>query len=252
MIVLPAWCSVLEQGGGRVEYGNDAVRLIRPATTERLYSNAQIGDPIGWFPWRPPLTLSLRARFSHPIDEIRGTAGFGFWNAALSPGSRRIHAPRAAWYFAAGPPHDVPLALDVPGRGFKAATLDAHRWTFYALLPSTPLAVFLLRVPALYRALWPIAQRAIGVAETALTGLDATAFHEYTVCWGGNVVSFAIDGVQVLATRLALGGPLSFVAWIDNSFAIATPQGRFGFGLVAAPEPQWLEIADLVISGQVS
>jgi hypothetical protein len=33
---------------------------------------------------------------------------------------------------------------------------------------------------------------------------------------------------------------LGFVAWVDNQYAIVTPQGRFGSGLVEVPETQLL------------
>lgn len=247
MTSLPTGCQVLAEGTGCVERRSDFIRLLRSSASERVGSNAQVGDPIGVLRWRPPLTLTIRARFSHPLDRLRGTAGFGFWNWPLGPGIGGLRPPRYAWFFAGGPPHDVSLALGVPGRGFKAAVLDAQRWPFFALLPTAPLGALLMRVPALYRALWPLAQRAIGVAETALTQVDVTEFHTYTLRWDVAGVTFAIDGSEVLSTRSAPGGPLSFVAWIDNSYAIATPRGRFGFGLVAEPEAQWLDLAGVAI-----
>ena len=36
-------------------------------------------------------------------------------------------------------------------------------------------------------------------------------------------------------------GPLGFVAWVDNQWAVATPRGRFGWGLLASSE-QWLDL----------
>jgi hypothetical protein len=141
----------------------------------------------------------------------------------------------------------VQLALGVPGRGFKAAVLDAQRLAFFALLPTAPLGVLLMRVPSLYRRLWPLAQRAIGAAEVSLADLDLTASHTYSLHWEPRRVVFGVDGRTVLTTDAAPGGPLHFVAWLDNSYAIATPQGRLGFGLVAEAEVQWLEIAEMTI-----
>jgi hypothetical protein len=37
---------------------------------------------------------------------------------------------------------------------------------------------------------------------------------------------------------------MGFVAWIDNQYAIVTPTGRPGFGLLDVPAPQWLEIKE--------
>ena len=41
-------------------------------------------------------------------------------------------------------------------------------------------------------------------------------------------------------------GPLGFVAWIDNQYAVATPRGELRFGALTCG-PQWLELASLSI-----
>src|SRR5207245_9870105 len=107
----------------------------------------------------------------------------------------------------------------------------------------------LMRVPVLYRRLWPVAQRAMGASESILDDVDLTAEHTYTLRWESHGVAFALDGQSLLWAPTALAGPLTFTAWIDNSSAVATPRGRFGFGLVAEPETQWLEIAKIEIAG---
>jgi len=243
---------ILQQGTGRVETLPTGLRLLRSSATEREYSNAQVGDAADALGWRPPLTVTVRARFSHPVALLRGTAGFGFWNAALGPGVRSLHPPRAVWFFFGGPPHDVPLALGVPGHGFKAAILDAHHLWFFALLPAAPIGFLLMRVPTLYRRLWPLAQRAIGVEEASLVGVDLTAPHTYTLHWEPGKATFAIDERTVLTTRTAPPGPLHFVAWIDNSYAIATPRGHFGVGLVAEDRSQWVDLEEVRIEPGVT
>ncbi len=87
------------------------LRLINSSLTSRAaYTNAQIDDYQGLarhrFPWRPPLRLTLRARFSHPGAHesmpgptLTGTAGFGFWNDPFAMSERRLPAlPRAIWF----------------------------------------------------------------------------------------------------------------------------------------------------------
>lgn len=238
---------IIERGWARVEPRPHGALLTRQMASEREYSNAEIGDGVGRFPWRPPLTMTLRARFSHPTSELRGTAGFGFWNAAIGPGSYSLRPPRAVWFFFGSPPYDVPLALDVPGHGFKAATLDAGRPGFFTLLPTAPVGVLLMRVPWLYRRLWPIAQRAIGANESLLDDLDLTVWHSYGLRWERQRVSFSVDERTVLVSPASPAGPLTFVAWIDNAYAIATPQGRFRIGLVTEPRAQWLEVDQIEI-----
>jgi hypothetical protein len=37
------------------------------------------------------------------------------------------------------------------------------------------------------------------------------------------------------------------VAWIDNQYAVASPDGGFRFGVLPLAEEQWLEIRDLEV-----
>ena len=41
--------------------------------------------------------------------------------------------------------------------------------------------------------------------------------------------------------RIHQPGPLGFVAWVDNQYAIATPRGELRFGTIAS-EREWLEL----------
>jgi hypothetical protein len=112
---------------------------------------------------------------------------------------------------------------------------------FYALAPFAPLGVLLMRLPALYRALWPVGQRALGVSE-ALLPVEMDAWHTYTLEWRPKRAAFFVDGARVHDAPYTPPGPLGFVAWIDNHYAVVTPQGRFGFGFVDAPGEQWLAL----------
>jgi hypothetical protein len=237
--------AIIVTDGARVERAGEVYRLLRPPTTARSYADAEIADR---HPTRPPATLRVRARFSHPSAEIRGTAGLGFWNAAVAPGRWRFGLPRAAWFFVAGPPYDVPLALGVPGRGFKAATFDAHRLAFLALLPTAPIGFLAMRNRWLYHRLWPVAQAALRVSERALPEVDLAVAHDYEVRWDLDRVTFAIDSQVVFAASTPPGGPLHAVVWIDNAYAIVTPRGRFALGLLALPEPQWIEVEGFEVS----
>jgi hypothetical protein len=42
-------------------------------------------------------------------------------------------------------------------------------------------------------------------------------------------------------------GPLGFVAWVDSQWAIVTPHGRLGWGLLDVATPQWLDLAHIRI-----
>ena len=188
--------------------------LLNGAAGDRAYTNAQLDDYHGLarrdYPWRPPLRLHVRARFSHGADRLRGTAGFGFWNDPfMMSTSRPPTLPQALWFFFASPPSDMALAKGVPGRGWKAATIDARRAAFLALAPTAPVGVLLMHSPWLYARLWPIAQKALGVNEARLEH-EMTAWHDYVIDWQTNAVDFFVDDVKVLQAAPAPGGPLGW------------------------------------------
>jgi hypothetical protein len=241
----------VEIGEGVVEIEADHARLCLMGASSRRYSDAQLDDTRGLarrhYRWRRPLRLSLRARFSHRVGELRGTAGFGFWNVPFGPGQARVPAlPRAVWFFFGSPPHDVPLALDVAGSGWKASCLDAGRAGALVWAPAAPFALLAMRSKPLYRRLWPRIQSALGISE-AEVGVDTREWHRYVVEWGADGALFLVDGRTILHAPASPRGPLGFVAWIDNQFAIASPRGRLGWGLVDIDQAQWLEMAGLAV-----
>ncbi|RPJ57115.1 MAG: glycosyl hydrolase family protein [Dehalococcoidia bacterium] len=138
------------------------------------------------------------------------------------------------------------LDLRAPGYGWKAATLDAIRWPFFALLPTAPLAVPLLNIDLLYRAFWPIGQRAIHVSESLVTA-SMTEWRTYTIDWQKKTARFSVDGQIVLDCNTPPRGPLGFVLWLDNQYMVVTPWGRFKYGLLDAPGQQWLEVGKVDI-----
>jgi len=192
--------------------------------------------------------LTVRARFSHPAGQLRGTAGFGFWNDPfMMTGARRPTLPRAIWFFYSSPPSNMQLALDVPGHGWKAATIDAWRLPFFLLAPSAPVAMPLMRIRSLYRTLWPLAQRTIGVSEKLL-GVEMTEWHTYKIEWGVKTARFTVDEVLILTCTTPPRGPLGLVIWLDNQAMVVTPWGQFRHTLVASSVQQWMEVAEVEVS----
>lgn len=239
----------IQIGQGRVLREGKRFTLSIPPADASAYHDAQITSyrTRADFGWTPPLRLYLRARFE---GEVQGTAGFGFWNHPLLPGKRgwpALQLPRALWFFYGSPPNNMTLARDIPGHGWKAATFNAARWPFLALLPAAPLGFLLMRIPALYRRLWPVGQWAIGVSEAALAAALMPAWHDYSIDWRHDGVTFLVDGEVVHYTDRVPPGPLGFIVWIDNQYAIVTPQGRFGYGLLDVAAGQSLHIESLRI-----
>lgn len=239
---------VTELGAGTVhpcEKGCDLT--LTPASAQR-YHDAQISDYDSGSPRfndAPPLRLSLRARVR---GTVRGTAGFGFWNHAFVPGQRRLRPPQAIWFFFASPPNEIALSKGIAGFGWKAAVFNARSSRFYALLPAAPLGFLLMRSHRLYDALWPIGQRALGVSEAQLDHALLADWHRYCIEWRADGAAFLVDGRLVLSTANVPRNPLGFIAWIDNQYAVVTPQGRFGWGLLDVPAEQSLCLRDVQIT----
>ena len=238
-------------GNGTLESTGSTLRFVVADVISRKYSDAQIDDyqglPRRRFPWRPPLRLTVRACFSHPAGELRGTAGFGFWNDPfMMTGARMPALPRAIWFFYGSPPSNMKLDLHTPGHGWKAATIDALRPAALLLAPVAPLAVLLMNLRPLYRALWPPIQRALNVREATVEA-EMTGWHTYLIEWGTEQACFSVDGKMVLENAPAPRGPLGCVVWLDNQYMVVTPWGRLGWGLLDAPGRQWMEVDQLVI-----
>ncbi len=238
--------AITEIGAGRV---TDRYTLTVPAADATTYHDAQIADYTlaeRAFVHKPPLTLTVRAVFN--TTDVHGTAGFGLWNHPFSPEMRGLpRLPQAAWFFYGSPPNNMSLAKHVPGHGWKCTTLDATRPGFLALLPLALPGFALMRVPPFYRTLWPIGQAAVGVSEHALDPTLMTDIHTYQLNWDKRGVAFAVDGVTVHESPYSPRGPLGFIAWVDNQYAVVTPQGRFGWGLVDVPSLQSLRVTKIDI-----
>jgi hypothetical protein len=257
----------LEIGGGRVWRPPEKSRP-RPAASARTqplidratlhlapaqrYADAQLDDTQALardrFHWKPPLRLSVRARASVP--DPRGTFGFGFWNDpfSLSLGmggaARKLPAaPQCAWFFYGSPPHDLPLAEGVPGSGWKAQTLSFRR------LP--PLLLAPIAAGGMLLAAWPFTRRwafrralRFYSAEEQLLGIDPSEWHTYTIEWTASSAWFSVDGMEVMRSFHPPHAPLGLVLWIDNQYAIASPEKGFGFGVLPLGREQALELED--------
>lgn len=233
----PYWVRLI-LGHGEIEREPRRVRFVLAGATAQGYSDAQIHDYLGRsFRWHPPLTMTVRARFSHPAGRFLGTAGFGFWNDPFTRRGEVIAPPNNAWFFFASPPSAMELVPGVPGHGWKAAVLDGGRLP----RPAMGLAGLLLRVPFLLRPLSRLARARIRAAES-LIAADMTAWHTYELRWLDTGCTFRVDRQEVLSTPYAPTPPLGFVAWVDNQYAIATPGGSFAFGRLKVMEREWMEL----------
>lgn len=223
------------------------------------YTNAQITDydyKTFEFRWKPPLRMTIAARASASGDQLRGTAGFGFWNHPFSPDVEHFHRsfqlPQAIWFFFGAPPNAMNLAHGVPGYGWKASMIDAGRRSALALIPLALPAVLLMQLRPLYDLIYPKIQRALAIGECLLDDALLAEMHTYTIDWQHEGAQFSIDGRCAYETPFAPRGACGFVAWIDNQYASVSPRGAFSAGVVPLKQPQSLYISSIRIESTVT
>ena len=242
--------------GGRIERDGARVRLTVPPTAADAYTDAQLDDyphePPRHFRHRPPQHLAVRARFSS--NELKGTAGFGFWNHPFSREGNVIDPPCNVWFFHGSPESDMQIVSGVAGHGFKAAVLNSYpsansvvaRATGLLTRLGSPILNWMLRSRALSGLVLSAARAAVN-ADEALLDVDMTAWHDYEIKWQRDVAVLTLDGREVLRARRPPLAALGFVAWIDNYRATAaTGQAGDGhvyeFAYVDVKHEQWLEL----------
>lgn len=228
-------------------------RMQIPAGAAGKYRLAQLDDYAELsrdsFPWKAPCKLSLQARASHR-GTLPGTWGFGFWNdpfslsTGLQGGSRRFPVlPNSAWFFFASPPNYLSLRDDLPAQGNLAATFRSPHW-HTLLVAAAGLLLPLAAIPATARLLRRAARRFIH-QDAAQFQVEQADWHNYTIDWHDNGVSFAVDSQTVLQTPVTARPPLGLVLWIDNQYAALPPDGRLRYGTLENPEEAWIEIREI-------
>lgn len=242
----------LEVNGGLVQ--KDSHWLFSLPALSQGYADAQIDD-YGLvengrrsYPWRPGTKLGLKARFSHPVSTLKGTAGFGFWNAPFGDPTIRWPAlPQAVWFFFASEPTNLPLALNGPGRGWFVSTIDASRPKALAWMPAAPFVLILHQFSGLRNILWPRMRSSLSISYQPVQ-MPIDQWHDYELTWRRNGTTFSVDGRMILETPFSPRGPLGFVCWIDNQYLQVSVTGRVGWGTIAIKERQFMEIDNLQIS----
>lgn len=247
------WIQV-STGGGTINTLRSKLQIGFESAQQGQYTDAQIDDYTmlskSSYPWRPPLTMTVRARSSLPAASIhdttenkavlQGTAGFGFWNNPFSVQGKFLTLPEAVWFFYASPPSNVALVPGVSGWGWKAQVIHTVR-------PGAIVNAIPASIDMAYRKITNKAQSAsrwmqgMTGAQEALLTVNMTSWHTYKLKWEKNEAVFWVDKKRVLCVPHAPTRPLGFVVWIDNQYAIATPNGILKFGTIDSGS-QYLEI----------
>lgn len=243
----------MELGSGRIhDLANKTYQLEIAPTYNGLYTNAQIDDYQGRhrkdYLWQANTHMSLESCFSHNVNQLKGTAGFGFWNAPFGdPQTKYPALPKSVWFFFGSEPSDLPLSPTQPGRGFFASTLDATTWQALLLSPFALPTIIFNNLYWFRRNIWSKIQKRLNISFCSLDNLDITTWHKYEIYWKKSDCTFLVDNKVVLQTKCNSNGPLGFVCWIDNQYMICTPAGNFGSGVINIEQEQWLKIRNLSV-----
>jgi hypothetical protein len=253
---------------GRIEREGPITRLRIGPTPASRYSDAQLDSYSGaqpfLFQYSAPATLTLRARFSHHVGSLKGTAGFGFWNHPFGPGGGVI--PRSLWFFYGSPESDLRFSRHTPGHGLKAALLDALPFWHHAsprYSAAAPLAAAQAHSSQPNSALFRLATKlsnsksliSLGVrsaqrifhAPECMLALDLTCWHTYQLQWRKQAVVWSVDGIKVFQAHKPPRGPLGLVIWIDNYAAQFNVNGKYGFTHLETSNDQWLEVEQVMV-----
>lgn len=243
-------------GGGWIEGRPEEVYRFWNPVVERGYIDSQVDNYQSLlrdaFPCRPPFRMKLRARISHgnPV----GTFGFGLWNDPFSyslglAGSSRKwpSSPNALWFFYGSPPNELHFDSDSSGHGFKASCIVSPSLPTVALVPGASIAFLLGNLPMMRRKVVGKIKRAIQASEAPIL-VDLTNWHTYEIRWSETEAIFMVD--DHLANRCSImpSCPLGLVIWIDNQYAILSPENGIRFGTIPVRQPQWMEIAELTFT----
>jgi hypothetical protein len=223
-------------------------RLTIPAGPEGRYRLSQLDDYTGLsreaYPWRPPLTISLRARLSSPMTP--GTWGFGLWNDpfGFSFGAgdtffRLPILPNAIWFFYASSKNFLSFRNDRPAQGFLTQVFQSPRF-------HTRLLIAGLSFPFSRRTSRRLLSQVIQEDSLRLY-LDVTEWQSYRLEWDLSMSSFWVNDALVFRSTVSPEPPLGIVIWIDNLYAAFTPDGKLDWGREKNLQNEWLDIEDVVI-----
>ncbi len=237
----PSWVR-FAIGHAEIERAPGIARLVVEGAAANELSDAELDDhrtaPRWNLHWTPPLTMTVRARFSHPAGELFGTAGFGFWNDPFDWVGNIESPPNALWFFYASPHSEMAFVRGVSGSGWKAASLNGGR----ADRVTMAVGNFLFRLPGMSKLIFAAAEKRLSSAEQVLS-VEMTEWHEYSLEWNMSEAIFRVDGHQELRASSPPRLPLGFVAWVDNNATTMGPGKEFEFKRIPIPQRQWMELA---------
>lgn len=237
-------------GHSAIEHEAGIARLVIDGAVANELSDAEIDDhrtaPRWDLHWAPPLTLTVRARFSHPAGELIGTAGFGFWNDPFDWTGNVQAPPNAIWFFYASPHSDMSFVRGLRGHGWRAGFLNGGKRDPVTMAVGNAL----FKVPGMDKLVFATAEKMMQAQECLLDEIDMTQWHEYKIEWCTHEAIFSIDAQERFRAPHPPNVPLGFVAWVDNNATTMGPGKEFSFARVAVPFREWMEVSFIKIEKQ--
>ena len=241
-------------GGAYLKTSKSVIRMGYDSAKPGKYTDAQIDDYTmlskSEYIWKPPLRMTVRARFSHLAASansttrtkgiLRGTAGFGFWNKPFTMQGNWFTLPQSIWFFYSAPPSNMALVPGLPGQGWKTQVINT---TFTGVIANVIPTAFNALFGRIQKRFYPSgkALRRFAGAHETLIHEDMTKWHTYTLEWHKNESLFWIDDTLIAKVPTAPTKPLGFVAWLDNEYCVVTPRGELRFGKTTSSQ-QWLDV----------
>ncbi|HEY6042645.1 MAG TPA: hypothetical protein VIX58_10975 [Anaerolineae bacterium] len=230
-------------GHSNIEHASRIARFVIDGAQEGQLSDAEIDDhrtvPRARLMWKPPLRMTVRARFSHPDGKFLGTAGFGFWNDPFDWVGNVQSPPNALWFFYASPPSDMRFVRRVRGNGWKAAMLNGGKSNAVEMAVGN----FVFGLPGMSKVVLTLAESRINAGEKLLDEYNMTDWHTYSLEWRERQAGFFVDEVQVLCVEDPPRVPLGFVAWVDNNCTTMGAGLDFSFRRMAVAQREWMELS---------
>lgn len=236
-------------GHSAIEWSPGVARLIVDGAVAGELSDAEIDDhrtaPRWNLHWSPPLTMTVRARFSHAAGELIGTAGFGFWNDPFDWTGNVQAPPNALWFFYASPQSDMSFVRGMRGHGWRAGFLNGGT----ANPVTMAIGNALFKMPGMDKLVFATAEKMMRAQECLLDEIDMTGWHTYKIEWRPEEAIFWVDDQEKFRAANPPTVPLGFVAWVDNNATTMGPGKEFSFTRVAVPFREWMEVAYVAIEG---
>ncbi len=124
----------------------------------------------------------------------------------------------------------------------------AGSWSASAVpSPVLWLGALSLRIPGIRWLAMRVAGGQVQASERILDADLMQSLHRYTLLWTAEEVRFSVDDQEVHRSPASPGGPLGFVAWMDNQFAVVEPSGAVRFGHLEIKRRQWMELTEIAI-----